>query len=140
MLQILGPQICPADTPSIVGKWEVKITFGSGEMRTISFDAQASGKGSFLSEGPKPNAVAPTEPKGLEWTQANDESIIVSGPVQFPLGNVGLERGTLVLKGKFGADGSLAGEAAFFPEGQDPKNSKAAPSKSGRFTAARLAD
>ncbi len=61
-----------------------------------------------------------------------------SGPVEFPLGNVGRDAGTLVLKGKFGTDGAITGEAIFFPVDQDPKDPKARPSKSGSFKAIRV--
>ena len=65
---------------------------------------------------------------------------MISGPVQFPLGNVGLDRGTLVLKGKLGTDGSITGEARFFPIDQNPSDPTAKPSKSGTFKATRAAD
>ena len=62
-----------------------------------------------------------------------------SGMVEFPLGNVGRDAGTLVLKGKFGTEGSITGEAMFFPLDQDPKDPKARPSKGGSFKAIRVA-
>jgi hypothetical protein len=62
-----------------------------------------------------------------------------SGTVEFPLGNVGRDAGTLVLKGKFGTEGTVTGAAIFFPLDQDPKDPKARPSKSGSFKAIRVA-
>ncbi len=82
--------------------------------------------------------VEPAEPSAAEWTQSDDHSVMLSGSVQFPLGNVGIDRGTLVLKGKFGTEGSITGEAIFFPLDQDPKDPKAKPSKSGSFKANRV--
>ncbi len=60
-----------------------------------------------------------------------------SGPVQFPLGNVGIDRGILVLKGKLGTAGEITGEAKFFPLGQAPAEPKSTPSKRGTFKAIR---
>jgi hypothetical protein len=62
-----------------------------------------------------------------------------SGIVEFSLGNVGRDSGTLVFKGKFETEGLITGEVAFFPLDQDPNNPKARPSKSGTFKAIRAA-
>lgn len=69
--------------------------------------------------------------------QDGDGSITFAAPVQFPLGNVGIDRGTLILKGKTGANGEIIGEAEFFPLGQEPVEPKSTPSKSGTFKAIR---
>jgi hypothetical protein len=62
---------------------------------------------------------------------------LLSGPVEFPLGNIGRDPGTLVFKGKFGIDGAIKGTAEFFRLDQDPNDPKAKPSKSGSFKAVR---
>jgi hypothetical protein len=65
----------------------------------------------------------------------------VSGlAVEFPIGNVGRDAGTLVFKGKSETDGLITGEVAFFPLDQDPSNPKARSSKSGTFKAIRAGD
>ncbi len=61
-----------------------------------------------------------------------------SGRVEFPLGNVGRDPGTLVLHGKFGNDGMITGEAKFFRGDADPTDPKATAAKSGTFKATRL--
>jgi hypothetical protein len=63
------------------------------------------------------------------------------GPVAFPLGNVGIERGTLVLNGKLTEPGnSFAGTARLFPTDQDPDAPDAKPLKAGQFKATRPSD
>ena len=138
LIQTLGIALAMAQPSSLIGSWRVEIAFPNEESRSFRLDARAAGKGSFQPLGPR--QVGPTEPSAAEWTQSDDHSVCVSGPVQFPLGNVGLLRGTLVLKGKFGTDGSITGDARFFPSEQDPKDPKATPSKSGTFSAVRVRD
>ncbi len=138
LTQILGVALATEQASTLIGSWRVEIAFENGERRSFRLDARAAGKGSFLPLGPR--QIGPTEPSAAEWTQSDDHSLSVSGPVQFPLGNVGLARGTMVLKGKFGIDGSITGEACFFPSEQDPKDPKATPSKSGTFSAVRVRD
>ena len=104
----------------------------------MRFEARESGKGSLLLLDPRLKFWGPAKPSEAMWTQGNEGSVMFSGPVEFPLGNVGRDAGTLVAKGKFGTDGSITGEAMFFPLDQDPKDPKAKPSKSGTFKAIRV--
>lgn len=136
--QIFSVGFSRAEAPSVIGSWGVEITFGNGESRAFRFEARGSGKGSFLLLDPRSRVWGPAGPAEAEWTQGDEDSVIFSGPVQFLLGNVGIDRGTLVLKGKFGTAGAITGEAKFFPLDQDPKDSKASPSKSGSFKAIRI--
>ncbi len=133
--QLLGAGFSQAQPSNIIGSWRVEITFSNGQSRSLRFEGGASGKGSFLPLVPK--QVGPTELSAAEWTQKDKDSVTFSGPVQFPLGNVGLQRGTLVLKGNFGTDGSITGDAEFFRVDEHPADAKAKPSKSGTFKAIR---
>ena len=126
-----------AQSSKFIGNWKVEITFANGESRSLRFEAQDSGKGSFLLLDPRLKAWGPAKPSEAKWTQGDEGSVMVSGPVEFLLGNVGLDRGTLVLKGNLGTDGSITGEAQFFALAQNPKDPKATPSKEGRFKAIR---
>ena len=126
-----------AQSPNVIGSWKVEITFGNGESRSFRFEARESGKGSFLLLDPRLKVWGPARPSEATWTLADEGSVVFSGAVEFPLGNVGRDAGTLVLKGKFGTEGSITGEAKFFPLDQDPKDPKARPSKSGTFKANR---
>lgn len=123
----------------LIGSWKVEITFGNGARHSLDFKAAESGKGSFLLNVPKPKLNGSTEPLPAEWSESDGHSVTVSGPMQFPLGNIAFERGTLVLMGKLGTSGSITGRALFFPANQDPKDPKARSSKSGTFKAVRVA-
>ena len=126
-----------ASAPEIIGSWKVEVTFQSGEHRSLRFEARAGGKGSLQVLVPRPIQFAPNEPAAAEWTSDDAHSFTFSGPVQFPLGNVGIQRGRLVLRGKLETDGSIKGEAKFFPADQEPANPSGQPSKRGTFTASR---
>lgn len=127
-----------AQSSKFIGNWKVEITFGNGESRSLRFAARDSGKGSFLVLDPRLKVWGPAKVSEGEWTQGDEGSVMFSGPVEFLLGNVGRDAGTLVLKGKFGTDGSITGEAKFFGLDQNPKDPKANPSKGGSFKAIRF--
>ena len=135
--QIFGVGSFQAESPNVMGSWKVEITFGNGESRSFRFEAGESGKGSFLLVDPRLKSWGPAKPSEAQWTQSNEGSVTFSGPVEFPLGNVGRDAGTLVLTGKLGTEGSITGAAIFFRVDQDPKDPKASPSKSGTFKATR---
>ena len=138
--QIFGAGSFQAQSPNVIGSWKVEITFGNGESRSFRFEARESGKGFFLLLDPRLKFWGPAKPSEAKWTQSHDGSVTFSGPVEFPLGNVGRDAGTLVLKGKLGTEGSITGAAIFFRVDQDPKDPKASPSKGGSFKATRATD
>jgi hypothetical protein len=136
--QILGVGLSQAQSSNIVGSWKVEITFGKVENRSFRFEARESGKGSFLLLDPRSKVWGSAGPSEAKWTHGDEGSVMFSGTVEFLLGNVGRDAGVLVLEGKFGTDGTITGEAKFFPLDQDPIDPKAKPSKSGSFKAIRV--
>ena len=136
--QIFGAGSFQAQSPNLIGSWKVEITFGNGESRSFRFEVGESGKGSFLLLDPRLKFWGPAKPSEAKWTQSHDGSVIFSGRVEFPLGNVGRDAGTLVLKGKFGNDSTMTGEAKFFRGDEDPTDPKATAAKSGTFKATRV--
>ena len=120
-----------AESPNMIGAWKADITFTNGESRSLRFDAQGAGKGSFLVLDPKLNVWGPAKPSEAKWTQGEGTSVTFSGPVEFMLGNVGRDAGTLVFKGKFETADLITGEVEFSRLVGDR------PSKSGAFKAIR---
>src|ERR1700730_14353021 len=131
--QIGAAVLSQAQSPNMIGSWKVDITFTNGESRSLRFDAQGAGKGTFLLLDPKLNVWGPAKPSEAKWSRGEGNSIAFSGPVEFMLGNVGRDAGTLVFKGKFGTDGLITGEVEFSPLVGDR------PAKSGTFKAIRVA-
>jgi hypothetical protein len=136
--QLIGNGLSQAEAPKVTGSWEVEIAFQNGEKRSFKVEAQESGKASFLLLDPKLKAWGPAKPSEAKWTLGKGDSVTFSGRTEFPLGNVGRDVGTLVLEGKFRADGTMTGEARFFRGDDSSAEPKSDPAKSGSFKATRL--
>jgi hypothetical protein len=116
---------------NMIGRWNVEINFADGNKRSLRFDAQADGKGTFLLLDPMLSRWGPAKPSEAKWTPGDQNSVTFSGAVEFPLGNVGRDAGTLMFKGKFETPDSIGGEVEFAPlVGERP-------SKHGTFKATR---
>jgi hypothetical protein len=102
-----------AQSPNMIGRWNVEITFGNEDHRSLRFDAQAGGKGTFLLLDPRLKVWGPAKPSEAKWSPGEENSVTFSGPVEFLVGNVGRDPGTLEFKGKFETDGSISGEVGF---------------------------
>ena len=74
-------------------------------------------------------ALGAAKPSEAKWTQGEGNAVTFSGAVEFPIGNVGRDAGTLVFKGKFETPDLITGEVDFSPLVGDR------PSKSGTFKA-----
>ena len=123
-----------AQSPNMIGRWDVEITFGNEDHRSLRFDAQGAGKGSFLLLDPRLKYWRPAKPSEAKWTQGEGNSVTFSGAVEFLVGNVGRDPGTLVFKGKFETPSLITGEVEFAPlVGERP-------SKHGTFKAAHAGD
>ena len=120
-----------AQSPTMLGRWNIEVNFAEGNKRSLRFDAQADGKGTFLLVDPMLSRWGPAKPSEAKWTPGDQNSMTFSGPVEFPLGNVGRDAGTLMFKGKFQTPDSISGEVEFAPlVGERP-------SKHGTFKAIR---
>src|SRR4051794_28356469 len=115
----------------MIGSWKVEINFAEGNKRSLRFDAQDNGKGTFLLMDPMLSRWGPAKPSEAKWTPGDQSSVTFSGAVEFPIGNVGRDPGTLMFKGKFETPDSITGEVEFAPLiGERP-------SKHGTFKATR---
>ena len=120
-----------AQSPNMIGRWNVEINFAEGNKRSLRFDAQDHGKGTFLLVDPMLSRWGPAKPSEAKWTPGDQDSVAFSGAVEFPIGNVGRDPGTLIFKGKFETPDSITGEVEFAPlVGERP-------SKHGTFKATR---
>jgi hypothetical protein len=133
LAQTCGAGLSQAQSLNMIGSWKVEITFANEEHRFLRFDAQGAGKGTFLLLDPKLNVWGPAKPSEAKWTHGEGNSVTFSGAVEFMLGNVGRDAGTLAFKGKFETESLITGEVEFSPLVGDR------PSKSGKFKASRTA-
>jgi hypothetical protein len=131
MIQMCCSAPAQAQSASMTGRWNVEIKFADGNKRSLRFDAQADGKGTLLLLDPMLSRWGTAKPSEAKWTPGDQNSVTFSGAVEFPLGNVGRDPGTLMFKGKFGTADSINGEVEFAPlVGERP-------SKHGTFKAVR---
>jgi hypothetical protein len=131
IVQTCFSAMAQAQSPNLIGRWNIEITYANGMRHSLRFDAQGEGKGTFLVLDPTLKVWGPAAPSRAKWTQGEGNSVTFSGPVEFPIGNVGRDAGTLVCKGKFDTANLITGEVAFSPLVGEP------PSKHGTFKAVR---
>lgn len=120
-----------ADSLNMTGAWKVEITFANEQHHSLRFEAQSDGKGSLQLTDPAAKVWGAAKPSDAKWTRDEGNSVTFSGPVEFLLGNVGRDAGTLKCKGKFETADLITGEVEFSPSVGDR------PSKHGTFKAVR---
>jgi hypothetical protein len=129
--QICCAAVAQAHSPNMIGTWNVEITFANEGHRSVRFEAQAEGKGTFELLDPRAKAWGAVTSSEAKWSRGEGNAVTFSGAVEFLLGNVGRDAGTLVCKGKFETSDLITGEVEFSPlVGERP-------SKHGTFKASR---
>jgi hypothetical protein len=133
---ILVAQMCcnavaQAQTPNMTGTWKVEITFADERHHSLRLEAQDGGKGSLQLTDPAAKVWSAAKPSEAKWSRGEGNSVTFSGTVEFLLGNVGRDAGTLTCKGKFESADLVSGEVEFSPSVGER------PSKHGTFKAVR---
>ena len=122
-----------AQSPNLVGTWNVEITFANDEHRSLRFDAQSDGKGTLTLADPQSKVWGAAKASEAKWNLSDASAVTFSGAVEFLIGNVGRDAGTLTFNGKLETADSITGEVDFSPlVGERP-------SKQGTFKATRAA-
>jgi hypothetical protein len=123
--------VTEAESPNLVGTWKVEISFANGEHRSLRFDAQGDGKGTLTVADAKSKVWGSAKGSEAKWNFGSASAVTFSGPVEFLIGNVGRDAGTLTFNGKFETADTITGEVDFSPlVGERP-------SKQGTFKATR---
>jgi len=134
LAQVCCVALAQAQSPNVSGMWNVEISFAAGGQHSLRFDAQPDGKGIFVLMDPIAKAWGETKSSDARWTRGEAKSLTFSGPMEFPLGNIGRDAGTLTFKGRFETSDLIAGKVEFSPlVGQRA-------SKPGTFKAVRVKD
>src|SRR5262245_28917089 len=131
----LLPSCAQTQPSNLAGRWKVEFKFSGIEEHSLRFDAASGGKGAFLLLDAVSNLNPPAEPTQAQWNQAATDKVTFSGAIEFPIGNVGRDAGTLVFNGSFESSASISGKVSFFRVGQDPNDPGTVPAKTGDFTA-----
>jgi hypothetical protein len=123
--------LAQAASPNVIGSWNIEIVFASANRHSLRFEAQGAGKGTLLLMDPIAKAWGEAKPSQATWTQTEGNALTFSGPMEFLIGNVGRDAGTLTFKGKFETPDLITGDVEFSPLVGDR------PSKLGTFKAVR---
>jgi hypothetical protein len=113
--QVSRHAVAQGQIMNVTGRWNVEINFADGNKRSLRFDAQENGKGTFLLLDPMMSRWGSAKPSEAKWIPGDQNSVTFSGTVEFPIGNVGRDPGTLMLKGKFETPGTISGDVEFAP-------------------------
>src|SRR5207244_7034709 len=113
--QMCSIAMAEAQSPNLIGRWNVEITFANEQRRSLRFDAQGAGKGSFELLDPRAKVWGAATHFEAKWTLSDGNSVTFSGPMEFILGNVGRDAGTLTFKGKLETPDLITGEVEFSP-------------------------
>ncbi len=120
-------------SPNATGRWVIELNLSNSRPHKIQLEFQGNGNATYLlldnisSLNPPPVALKAT------WNTATDGRTEVSGSIEFPIGNVGIEAGTLTLTGTFSDANTFTGSANF-------TNDAIKQTKSGNFTARRITE
>jgi hypothetical protein len=131
LILMLMPGVTQAQSPNLIGTWNVELSFADGRHHSLRLEAKADGKGSLQLTDPVAKVWGAAKSSEAKWSHGEADSVTFSAPMEFLLGNVGRDAGTLTFKGKFETADLISGEVEFFPSVGDR------PSKHGTFKAAR---
>jgi hypothetical protein len=131
IVQTCFSAMAQAQSPNLVGRWNIEITLANGMRHSLRFEAQGEGKGTFELLDPRAKVWGGATSWQAKWSAVEGNAVTFSGPVEFLIGNVGRDAGTLVCKGKFDTANLITGEVEFSPlVGEQP-------SKHGTFKGVR---
>ena len=129
--QMCCSALAQAEASDMTGTWNVEITFATAQHHSVRFEAQDGGKGSLQLTDPAAKVWIGAKSSEAKWSRGEGNSVTFSGPVEFMLGNVGRDAGTLTCKGKFETADLISGEVEFSPSVGER------PSRHGTFKAVR---
>src|SRR5262249_45119072 len=131
--QVCCTALAQAQTPNMTGRWNVEVSFAAGGQHSLRFDAQGAGKGTFRLLDSKAHVWGADKPSEATWKQGEGNAVTFLGPMEFLIGNIGRDAGTLTFNGKFENPDLITGEVELSPfVGERP-------SKHGTFKATRAA-
>jgi hypothetical protein len=140
LLCLLLPQAASTQPreKELAGRWRVKFTFAGRSEMNLIFESQAKGDGTFLLLDTAPDSKPEASPRSATWTETTNDRVSFSGEVELPIGTCCRETGTLIFKGKFGADKILSGKVIFIASTEEEENPIGFRAMIGTFTASRV--
>jgi|ERR1041384_2302618 hypothetical protein len=136
LLSCVTTQAAPTEI-QLTGRWQVKFTFAGRSEMNLILDAKSGGSGTFLLLDTAPDSKPEAAPRTAAWLQTTNDRVGFSGEVELPIGTCCRETGTLIFKGKFGANGSLTGKVIFVASTEEEENPIGFRTLIGTFIATR---
>ena len=65
--------VSEAQSPNVIGTWNVEITFANDEHRSVPFDARADGKGSLVAADPRSRVWDGSKASEAKWNQGEEK-------------------------------------------------------------------
>src|SRR6478672_2769388 len=62
-----------AQSPNVIGTWNLEITFANDEHRSVRFDARADGKGSLVAADPRSRVWDGSKASEAKWNQGEEK-------------------------------------------------------------------
>jgi len=120
-----------AESPEMIGHWNVEVRFDDGTRRRFQLEAQSDGKATLALIDPRARTWGAPASFAAKWSKDQANAVTFSAPVEFLIGNVGRDAGTLTCRGKFEGSDVITGEVDFSPAVGER------PSRHGVFKATR---
>lgn len=139
LLLLLTSPVKPAADPDLTGRWRVKFTFAGRTEMNLILNARPKGAGTFLLLDTATDSKPESSPRLASWLQTTNDRVGFSGEVELPIGTCCRETGTLIFKGKFGANNSLSGKVIFVGSTEEVENPIGFRAMIGTFTATGIA-
>ena len=108
-----GSLVASAQESPLAGRWQITIVFANAREHKIQFDALGSGAGTLLLLDEVSNLNPPASLNKAEWKGETSAQFALSGDVEFPIGNVGVDAGTLHFEGTVNTPDSISGTVTF---------------------------
>jgi len=104
-----------ADSLEMIGRWNVEVRLDDGTQRRFQLEAQSDGKATLELIDPRARTWGALTSFAAKWSKDQGNAVTFSAPVEFLIGNVGRDAGTLTCRGKFEASDVITGEVDFSP-------------------------
>ena len=125
----------PANSAKLTGRWRVTFSLAGDPEKHLIFEVKPKGAGAFklLDTGPDDKPVA--EPAPAVWSELDNNRVSFSSETELQIGACCRQMGTLIFKGKFKSNTSIAGGLIFVTSIDEEESPYKYRSHIGTFTA-----
>ncbi|HSE17287.1 MAG TPA: hypothetical protein VLB46_09550 [Pyrinomonadaceae bacterium] len=125
----------PAGSHKLSGRWRVTFSLTGDPEKHLIFEAKPKGAGSFSLLDTAPDNKPVADPVPAVWSELDNNRVSFTGEVELQLGNCCREVGTLIFRGKWKSNTSIAGKIIFVTNIDEEESPYQFRSHIGTFTA-----